>query len=215
MIQPWHLVFIIAGYLLGAVPFGLLLGLARGIDVRQVGSGNTGATNVLRTLGWRAAAVVFLADLAKAAIPVVAARYLVGIPLVEVATGIAAVVGHNWSIYLRGRGGRGVSSAFGVILVTSPLVGLVSLVAFVVLVAATKYVSLGSIIGAVLGAALLIAHVVAEQLTPIGSVSVFGAPSPFHIAFALTVAPIIVFQHRDNIRRLLTGTERKLGQRVS
>lgn len=215
MIQPWHLAVVVAGYLLGAIPFGLLVGLARGIDVRKMGSGNTGATNVLRTMGWQAGAIVFFADLAKAILPVIVARYLVGIPLIEVATGIAAVVGHNWSIYLGGKGGRGVSSAFGILLVTSPVVGLLSLAAFVGLVAATKYVSLGSVIGAVLGAALLVAQVVAGLLMPVGVVRIFGAPSPLYIAFALIVAPIIIFQHRDNIRRLLTGTERKLGQRVS
>ncbi len=113
MIQPWHILFVLAGYLLGSIPFGLLMGLSRGVDVRRVGSGNTGATNVLRTLGWKAAAVVFLADLLKAVIPVMAARYLVGVPLVEVATGVAAVAGHNWSFFLRFRGGRGVSTFFG------------------------------------------------------------------------------------------------------
>jgi glycerol-3-phosphate acyltransferase PlsY len=215
MAEPWHLIFVLAGYFLGAIPFGLLVGLSRGIDVRRVGSGNTGATNVLRSLGWRAAALVFFADLLKAAVPVIAARYFTGLPLVEVATGLAAIVGHNWSIFLHFRGGRGVSSAFGILLVASPLAGVLSLVIFVVLVGVTKYVSLGSVIGAGVGAVLLVSHVLVNLLTPFGSLLPIGSPSPLYIPFALIVAPIIVFQHRANIQRLLSGTERRLGQPAS
>lgn len=214
MIQPWHIVFVIAGYLIGSIPSGVILGMARGVDVRKIGSGNTGATNVLRSLGWKAGAVVFLADFLKAAIPVLIARYAVGVPLIEVATGLAAIAGHNWSIYLRFRGGKGVSSALGVLIVTSPLAAIGSIAVFALLVGATKYVSLGSIIGATVGAALLIAHVVAAFVTPYGSTSLLTTPSPFYIVFGLIVAPLIIIQHRENIRRLLTGTERKLGQRA-
>lgn len=215
MIQPWHLVLVALGYFSGAIPFGLLVSQRSGVDIRKVGSGNTGATNILRAMGWKAAALVFALDFFKAALPVLLARLVTGEPAVEVATGVAAVLGHNWSIYLKGGGGRGVSSAFGVLMVTSPPVGLVTLAAFIALVAATKYVSLGSVVGVVIGAALLITHVAVAGLTPLGSVSIIDIPKPAHIIFALVVGPLVILQHRDNIRRLLTGTERKLGQRAA
>jgi glycerol-3-phosphate acyltransferase PlsY len=197
----------LAGYLLGSIPSGLLIGRwMGGVDIRQVGSGRTGATNAMRSLGARGFALTFLADVAKAVLAVLIARTLVGEglgPLVgDAVAALAAIVGHNWSVYIGFGGGRGVATSFGAMLMLYWPGALVGLVAAALLIGTTRYVSLGSLGGTVVG--LLVA---------IGAVVAGGQP-PALAAWGLAVAILIVWQHRDNIQRLLTGTERRIGQRT-
>ncbi|MGH2461722.1 MAG: glycerol-3-phosphate 1-O-acyltransferase PlsY [Chloroflexota bacterium] len=194
---------IIAGYLLGAIPIGLLVARwRRGIDIRQYGSGSTGATNILRTLGWKHSVVVFAGDLAKTMIPVLIAWLVIRSPLVASITGVAVIAGHCWPIYAQWSGGRGVTSSLAALLVIQPLVAIGSLLVAAIVMARSRFVSLGSLSGVAFGAVVMIVLIVARS-APLGDlVFVIGAP-------------LVVFvRHRENILRLLAGTERKIGQNV-
>ena len=199
---------LLAGYLLGAIPVGVLVGkLYRGVDVRQYGSHRTGATNVLRTLGPGAAACVAAGDVAKGAVAVLLAHLIVpgagtALHSAEVAAGLAALAGHNWSIFARWTGGRGVLVSGGALLVMFPLAVLVCLAGGALVIGLSRLVSLGSLVATVI-AALCILMFVAIGTTP----------RPY-AAFAVIGAAVIIVQHRDNIERLRAGTERKLGQQV-
>ncbi len=194
---------IIGGYLLGSVPFGLLLGKLYGVDVRQYGSGKPGATNVFRVLGAKAAIPAFVADVAKGAIPVIAARLVLG-PGGEVAGALAAVAGHNWPIYLKFRGGRGAAPSLGALAAMSWPVSLLAplcLAVFAVVVALSRYVSLGSMLAALSVLVMMIPLVALNRIELI------------YLTYGVLAPGLIVFQHRDNIARLVAGTERKLGER--
>jgi len=203
---------ILGAYLLGSIPNGLIIGLRLGRDPRQYGSGKTGATNMLRVLGRRAAAAVFLLDFAKGALPVLVARLLpwpdeTWMGMAMGCAAVAAIVGHVWSIWLlifTGKlgGGRGVATAVGVMFMVHPLAALIALVVGVTVIGVSRYVSLGSIIGVSVG--VLVAGIFAYfQQVPWG-----------FLPWALGAALLVVILHRDNIDRLLKGTERKLGQRI-
>jgi glycerol-3-phosphate acyltransferase PlsY len=196
---------VIAGaYLLGGIPWGLLLGWWwRGVDIRQHGSGMTGATNAARTLGWRISALIFLLDLAKGSGAILLARALTGEPLVEALAGVAAVAGHCWSPYIRFGGGRGVATGIGGTLATVPLAVLAVLPVGLLVMGLTRYVSLASILGA--------------ATVPIGIIvsALLGYSPLAYIVYGLGGAAIIIGKHHDNIRRLLAGTERRLGERVA
>ena len=194
------------GYLLGAVPFGLLVGrVTRGIDLREYGSHRTGATNALRTLGLRAAALVFLLDVGKGVAAVLVVRLVFGDdPMVEWAAalaGFAAIVGHNWSAFIGFTGGRGVATSAGALGAMSPITILVLAPIVVGLIWRTRYVSLGSITGG------LLAPVITALLWLIGLASV---PA---IAYATASGLLVTAAHADNIARLRAGTERKIGQK--
>lgn len=196
----------VIGYLLGAIPFGLIIGRAtRGIDIREYGSHRTGATNALRTLGARTAALVLVLDVAKGVAAVLVARTLFGTdPLVEwaaAAAGFAAIVGHNWSVFIRFTGGRGVATSGGALGAMSPWTLLVLLPVVVAVIWRSRYVSLGSITGG------LLAPVVTAGFALIGQASV---PA---IAYALGSGLLVTAAHADNIARLRAGTERKIGQK--
>jgi glycerol-3-phosphate acyltransferase PlsY len=195
---------LILGYLLGAIPTGAVVAKVYGrVDLTQVGSRRTGATNVLRTLGPGAAAIVFLGDFLKGALAVLAARLLwPGDSWPEALAGMAAVLGHVYSPFLGFKGGRGVTTALGGLLVLSPLAGGLAALAGLAIIVATRYVSLGSILGTTVGG---IAAVVGALR--------FGLPAAY-AAFGIAVGLFIVVAHRDNIDRLLHGTERRLGERV-
>jgi glycerol-3-phosphate acyltransferase PlsY len=194
------------GYLLGAVPFGLIIGrLTRGIDLREYGSHRTGATNALRTLGLPAAAAVFLLDVAKGAAAVLLARLLFADdPLVDWAAaiaGFAAIVGHNWSVFIGFTGGRGVATSAGGLLAMSPWTVLIMAPIVIGIMWRTRYVSLGSIAGG------LLAPVVTAILWLVDLATV---PA---IAYALASGLLVTAAHADNIARLRAGTERKIGQK--
>lgn len=197
----------LVAYLLGSIPSGVLAGKLFGNrDPRAGGSGKTGATNVLRTLGPGPAAAVVLVDVGKGVAAVLLARYVFfgGQPelrdYAEALAGFAAIIGHNYSIYIRFGGGRGVLTGAGAMLIMSPFATLIGFICAVIPIALTRYVSLGSI----LGAAASIVTALALLLTNHDSLP--------HFAFVLVGGTIIILSHRDNIERLLHGTERKLGQ---
>src|SRR3990172_12958152 len=189
------------GYLLGSVPFGLLAGrLARGIDIRQFGSGRTGFTNVLRTVGWRWGAFVLLADLAKGAAPVVIARLLSDEPYVQTVAGLAAAVGHDWPVFAGFQGGRGVATSFGAALAMSPIAAAALIPVGVGLVAVTRIMSVMSV-----GMAPVLAGVFVV-------LAATGVHSWAYAVYALVAAAMVIVLHRENIERLLAGTEPRLGR---
>ena len=195
----------IVGYLLGAIPIGLVVGRLVGrVDLRDHGSRRTGTTNALRVLGPVPAAIVLLLDLAKGAIAVLAGAWLAGGSSVELAAavaGAASIVGHTWSVFIGFGGGRGVATAGGALLAMTPLTIAIVLPLMLALVWATRYVSLASIAGAV--------------MAPIatGSLALAGLASREAVGLAVAAALLIVIRHADNIDRLRRGTERRLGQR--
>jgi acyl phosphate:glycerol-3-phosphate acyltransferase len=194
---PFIIGFVVA-YLIGSVPFGLILTRLGGAgDVRQIGSGNIGATNVLRT-GRKGLALATLAlDFLKGALPVwLAYRYLG--PDMAVVAGLGAVIGHCFPVWLKFKGGKGVATAAGVVVALTPAVAAIAIAVFVVVVLATRYVSLGSMLGAIAAApgAYLMGHVQTAELY-------------------LLLALLIVLKHASNVRRLLRGTEATFSPRGS
>jgi acyl phosphate:glycerol-3-phosphate acyltransferase len=201
---------VVGAYLLGSVPVGLLVGrMLGGVDPRQQGSGRTGATNVLRSVGTGGAAVVLLLDIAKGIAAVLlagsvfAATGSAGAPWVAAAAGVAAIIGHIRSIFIGFGGGRGVATAAGGLLAMTPWSVLILAPVLVIIIWRTRYVSLGSI-----GAALL-APIVAAAL------ALAGAGSPASVAYAIAAGALVTWSHADNIERLRSGTERRLGEKAA
>jgi glycerol-3-phosphate acyltransferase PlsY len=191
------LLLVLASYLLGSIPFGLLLARTAGIDVRRTGSGNIGATNVARAAGARLGLATLVADVAKGALPVVAARALGDGGGTDAAAGLAAFAGHLFPITLRFAGGKGVATALGAILVLSPPAAAVAIGVFVVVLGGAGYVSAASV-----SAALVVPPILA----------LLGAPAAV-IATGATMAAGIVLRHRDNLRRLQAGVEPRVALR--
>jgi len=184
---------VLLAYLAGSVSPGVILGRAfRGIDLREHGSGNPGTTNAFRVLGTRLGLLVFAVDLLKGFLLVLLARYLAG-PWVTVLVAMAAILGHNWSLFLRGRGGKGVATGAGVVLAMMPLTLALLLAVFFAVFAVTRYVSLASIS--------------ATALFPVLAVA-FGQPDAY-VAFSVAGAALVIAAHHANIRRLLRGEERR------
>jgi len=174
------------GFAAGSIPFGVLVSRRRGVDIREHGSGNIGASNVTRVLGKGAGAVVLLLDAAKGALPTLAAARLVDEPWAIVATGFAAIIGHCFSPFLRGRGGKGVATALGVFLALDPLFALGGMVVWGLVFAITRVPALGSLAAAfAIGAAFV---VVRDQ--------------PPTTALAAATFALLVFTHRGNLARL-------------
>jgi glycerol-3-phosphate acyltransferase PlsY len=197
-----YLAALVAGYLVGAIPTGALIArVYRQVDLTQVGSRRTGATNVLRTLGPGAAAIVFLGDFLKGTAVVLLASTLAGGDAwVKVVAGTAAVFGHSFSPFLRFKGGRGVTTGLGGLLAIAPMVAGAGLLTGAAAIAVTRYVSLGSILGTSVAALLLVLWTLSS-----------GQPVAYG-AFAVVVGGFILIAHRDNVDRLLRGTERRLGE---
>jgi glycerol-3-phosphate acyltransferase PlsY len=191
----------VAAYLIGSIPTGAIVArVYRNVDITRVGSQRTGATNTARALGPGAGAIVLVGDFVKGALAVWLAKEAIGTPATLALAGFFSVVGHIWSVFLRGRGGRGVTTGLGVLAVMSPGVFAVSCLTGSVLAVTTRYVSLGSISGA---AAAVIAGVVAYAL---GDMPVELLP------FVLITPPLVIAMHADNIRRLRAGSERRWGK---
>jgi glycerol-3-phosphate acyltransferase PlsY len=194
----------VVGYLLGSIPTGMIVArIYRNVDLTAHGSGRTGATNVLRTLGTGAAAIAFAGDFLKGMLAVLIAKFLIAPDntWIWMIAAIAAVVGHSYSIFIGFKGGRGVVTAFGATVVAAPVLILISFVIGVLFVAATRYVSVGSVIGAVLGGLLMCGLAYTQS-------------DPAWALWGVLVGGFIVVAHRDNIERLRAGTERKLGERA-
>ena len=186
-------------YLLGSVSFAVLLvRMTTGKDIRTEGSGNAGATNVLRAHGKSLGLLVAALDVAKGALSVFLVKLVTGDSRYAAAAGFAAILGHVFPIFYGFRGGKGVATAVGAFLVLAPWATLVCIAVFVLVVLATKYVSLGSVIAMVL-------------LPPVAGL-VFHAPKPVVVA-AAGAAILIVLKHRDNLKRLASGKERRLGEK--
>lgn len=193
----------VASYLIGAIPTSYwVVRLARGVDLRTVGSGNLGATNLYRFLGWKYAIPVGIFDLLKGTIPVVVIAPIVGVSIIgAIALGLAAVLGHVYSPFVGFRGGKGVATGGGVILGIAPWAFLVSLAAWVVVVKVSGYVSLGSIIAAALLApSILLLH----RDVPLGAVAIVAA-----------LSAMVIWFHRANLRRLRDGTENRFGRKAA
>lgn len=188
---------ILLGYLAGSVPFAFLLARRRGVDVRVAGSGNVGAANVMRTTGAGRAVAVMALDVAKGAAAVLAVRLSADSAWVAALTGVAAIVGHIYPVWLKFHGGKGVAVAAGVFSVLTPIGTGIAASLFLITVWLTRYISLGSIAATV-------------ALPPVAWWS--GAPPAVVIAAAGTGA-LILFRHRANVVRLRAGTERKMGAR--
>lgn len=192
----------VGSYLVGAIPVGVLVARASGgPDPRTIGSGRTGGTNALRALGRRWALVVVLGDVAKGAVPVLVVLLLSGSdPALETIAALAAVTGSIRSVFIRFHGGRGVGAGVGTLLVVSPLGVLLAAPVFFGAILITRYVSLGSLLGA---AAICPAALISIQLTQ-------GSIAPAYWIYA-TVGPALIWiAHADNVRRLLRGEERRL-----
>ncbi len=198
---------VVIGYLLGSLNTSLIVGKFYGTDVRKHGSGNAGMTNTLRTLGKVAAVMVIAGDILKGVISYLLGNIIIGsIPesitldlagIGGMAAGIAAIAGHNWPVYFGFKGGKGILTSFAVVLMMDWKLGLILLGIFAVIVAITRYVSLGSIIASV--------------AFPIGA-AIKGNNTIF-IAFSAVLAVLAVARHKANIGRLLSGSEAKLGQK--
>jgi glycerol-3-phosphate acyltransferase PlsY len=191
------LLVLAAAYLVGSLPFSFLVARAFGVeDVRRVGSGNVGATNVLRSAGRTAGLLAFLLDTAKgASASLLAARVAPSDAALPALAALAAVVGHMYPVWLRFQGGKGVATGLGAFAPLAPLAALAAVAAFAAVAWVTRYVSLGSVAGAL--ALVLLAWLL-------------GAPTPV-VSSALVAAGLIVFRHRTNLRRVLGGTERRAG----
>jgi acyl phosphate:glycerol-3-phosphate acyltransferase len=221
--NTWLVVLLPVGaYLVGGIPFGLLVGHLRGIDVRKCGSGNIGATNVARVLGRRWGLLVFGLDVAKGAVPTAIATWLMGSygarlgvesalwqTLVVIAVQACCVFGHNWSIYLGFKGGKGVATSLGILLGYWPyltLPGLAGLLTWGLVLAASRYVSAASIVGAA-AFPFYVATFGTWQGWPTSRTALLAG-------FSAVMASLIIVRHRANIGRLLAGTEPKIGQKV-
>ena len=207
---------ILIGYLLGSIPFGVIISrLTAKKDLRAYGSGKTGATNVLRTAGKKAAFLVVVTDLLKGIVPVVIAGYIfgdkllvinnfgIGADLAQVFAGLAAIAGHNWSIFLNFKGGRGVATFFGGLVALCPPAALIGGEVLLSSAGLTRFASFGSILGVVT------AYVVLVPLTV-----VYHFPLAY-LGYALIGSLTIIIMHKDNIIRLISGTERKIGDKAA
>lgn len=197
------LLLVVAAYFAGAVPSGVVLGrLFTGVDIRGHGSRSIGTTNALRVFGWRISVGVLLMDLAKGALPVVVGR-LLDLPMWSIAfAAVAATVGHCWSVFIKGTGGKGVATGGAAIIALTPW-ALLTIPVLIVIVALTRYVSLASVVLAVLAPPFF------------AVLAVFGLLSWWVVLATAVISGIILFKHWGNIERLRAGTERRIGERAS
>ena len=189
------LAVIVLGYLCGSIPWGLLFARAAGVDVRRTGSGNIGAANVARSAGTSLGLATLVADAAKGAIPVLVARAAAGPPWLPAAAGLAAFAGHVFPVTLGFAGGKGVATALGVLAPLAPTAAACAVTVFLAAFLATRYVSVGSLLGAVTAPVAL---------------AVLGAPAPV-LGAGAAMAFVIVIRHRGNLARLRAGTEPRAG----
>lgn len=185
------------GFVFGSIPSGLWLVKAfHGIDIREYGSKNIGSTNVFRTVGGKTAALVLICDAAKGILAVMLADMMSGDLYVMLFAAIGALLGHNYSLFLGFKGGRGVATGLGLLIFFMPKVSGICFLVWLAIVLATRYVSLGSCVGALCAPCLAV---------------YFGYPLPV-IMFAAVAAAFVIIRHKDNIKRLLNGTESKIRQ---
>jgi glycerol-3-phosphate acyltransferase PlsY len=184
-------------FIIGSVPVGMLVARAKGVDLKKVGSGNIGATNVMRSLGKGPAALTLVGDMLKGTLAVALGRYFGLGTFYEGIVGLSAILGHNFSVFLGFRGGKGVATSLGVFILYSPRTALITVVVWIVVVITTKYSSLGALIS--------------FGLLPLNIV-LFDTKEKLPVALLVTL--LILIRHTDNIQRLMKGTERKIGERL-
>jgi glycerol-3-phosphate acyltransferase PlsY len=209
MLLPFALLTL-AGYVCGATPFGYLAGRLKGIDIRQHGSGNIGATNVIRTLGKGIGIPVFILDVIKGWFPAWLAQHWMGdhgaslalTTSAGIAAGVAAVLGHNFTFWLKGRGGKGIATSAGALLGTAPIAACVGLLTFLIALKICRYVSLSSLIA---GAVIPIATAVMMARS--------GQWNFILLGFGVALCLLAIVRHKANIQRLIAGTEPKVGQK--
>lgn len=187
---------VLAAYFLGSIPMGFIIAKQRGIDIRRTGSGNTGATNVYRSLGVALGIIVLAGDALKGVLAALLGRLVfpeAGIG--ELVCGLAAIIGHNWSVYMRFRGGKGMATSLGVVATAMPVAVLGLLPVWFIIVSVTGYVSLGSItVAALLSVAVRLIY----------------PTRLWHFVFAILAGVLAIWRHRANIRRIIDGTENRL-----
>jgi glycerol-3-phosphate acyltransferase PlsY len=204
----------VIAYLLGSIPFGLIIGkLKSGVDVREHGSGKTGATNVMRTVGTKLGVVTLILDVVKATVAVMLAAVIIdkgsgvltvgGVSaywqyLAQVLAGLAAVAGHSWPIFAKFRGGRGVTAYFGTLFAIFPPAGIFGAEVLAIAALRSRHMSLGSLLGAFAACCLMIPMTILYNFPII------------YLVYGLVVTAVLVYQHLDNIKRLRQGTERRL-----
>ena len=194
----YALVTLLLAYLFGSVPAGVLIARLYGVNIREVGSGNIGATNVLRALGWGPALVVFAFDMFKGGLAVLIARALGVDGWLLGGVALAAVLGHNFSVFLGFRGGKGVATSFGTVLFLDPGVALFGLIVALVVIALTRYVSAGSLTGTFAGLVY----------------AAFAGRPPWELAALALLVALVFWTHRENVVRLQQGRERRLGEKA-
>ncbi|MBP2649849.1 MAG: plsY [Firmicutes bacterium] len=185
----------VLSYLIGSIPNGLIIGkVFKGVDIREFGSKNIGATNAYRVLGAWPGFFVLIMDLLKGVIAVYIGKVLIGTTMGEITGAFFAITGHNWPVFLGFKGGRGVATALGVIAILMPRETAIIFIAWVIIVALTRYVSLASIVGAAMAPVLI---------------WLFGEEIEFFV-FGILAAAFVIFRHKANIQRLLKGEELKI-----
>ena len=205
------IIFVVLAYLVGSISFGLLIGkLIKGIDIRNFGSGSTGATNVARVCGPIWGIIALILDMGKAAIPVALTVYILETPdWSHSLTGLSAIAGHIWPLFTNFKGGKGLASGWAALIVLSPWSGVAATLAAAPVIGITRYVSLGSIVGSVVGGLSI------TVLAILNNLETEGVPNiPFvYSAYGLIGGAITVLLHKDNVKRLIKGNESKLGQK--
>ena len=214
MIVEFVAVVVIA-YLLGSIPFGLIIGkLKSGVDIREQGSGKTGATNLMRVAGTKLGILALVLDVVKAAAAVILATAIIGRDngvltiggvsvywqyVAQVGAGMAVVVGHNWPVFAKFKGGRGVTAYFGTLFALFYPAGIFGAEVLAIAALGSRHMSLGSLLGALATWCLMLPLTIVYNLLP-----------PVYLIYGSVVIALIVYQHRDNIKRLRQGTERRL-----
>jgi glycerol-3-phosphate acyltransferase PlsY len=193
-----NILLLITAFILGSIPFGIIVARIKGVDLKKVGSGNIGATNVLRSLGKWSAVLTLLGDILKGTVAVIIGKLLGVGAVYEGLIGLSAILGHNFSIFLRFRGGKGVATSLGVLFVYTPQAAFLTLIIWITVVALTRYSSLAAI--------------VSFGLLPV-NVTLFDPRDQKRLFFTILITLLIFIRHKDNIRRLIKGTERKIGER--
>lgn len=188
---------IICAFVMGSIPVGVIVAKTKGIDLKKIGSGNIGATNVLRSLGKGPAALTLFGDMLKGTLAVALGKYFGLETFYQGLIGLSAILGHNFSLFLGFRGGKGVATSLGVFLLYSPQTALITFIIWIVVVLTTKYSSLGALIS--------------FGLLPLTIILLDGKDK---LPVAVLVTLFILIRHTDNIRRLIKGTERKIGERA-
>jgi glycerol-3-phosphate acyltransferase PlsY len=191
-----YILLLLVSFIIGSIPFGIIIAKSKGINLKKVGSGNIGATNVLRSLGKWPAALTLLGDILKGTAAVAIGRYFGVGPVYEGLVGFSAILGHNFSIFLGFRGGKGVATSLGVLSFYSPQTALFTLIIWLVTVMITKYSSMGAL--------------VSFGFLPI-NILLFDNKGKLFVVVLITI--LIYIRHMDNIQRLIKGTERRIGQR--